>query len=237
MKKLLALIVFIGCVAMVQAQSRINIRTANESDFILFLNDVQVNNIGVISLTLDNIAQQKVSLKVNFPAQPDKSFQQSLALKKNTAVYYDIEEVKGAYKFVLKSESSVVINPNKNAIENSSSMVVNSWEEETVVETTLENTNCPDFVDDQTMLEFMAEMMEVRFESQKLSKMKAFVDKECVNAKQLGNMLLALSMEDNKLELLEYAHARVYDPSNLKGIDSHFFLERNKRKVMEMLNK
>jgi hypothetical protein len=237
MKKLLALIVFIGCIAMVQAQSRINIRTANESDFILFLNDVQVNNVGVISLTLDNIQQQKINLKVNFPAQPDKSFQQTLSLKKNTATYYDIEEVKGAFRFVLKSESSVVINPNKNAMDLTTTMGEGSWAEESIVEVALENANCPDHASDQQMLEFMAEIMEARFESQKLTKMKAFVDKQCVDATQLGNLLLALSMEDNKMELLEYAFAHVYDPSNLKGIESHFFLERNKRKVLEMLHK
>lgn len=237
MKKLLALLCFIGWGAVAQAQSRINIRSANESDFILYLNNVQVNNIGVISLTLDNITSQKINLKVDFPAQPEKSFQQTLALKKNTAVYYDIEEVKGAYKLVLKSESSVVINTVKSALQISPMIMDEGGASEEQEEVVFENPDCPNHASDKTMLEFMAEIMDSRFESQKLSKMKAFIGNHCVTAEQLSSLILALSMEDNKLELLEYAHQRVFDPSNLKGIVNHFFLERNKSKVLEMLKK
>ncbi len=236
MKKIAVLILSIGLFIQAFSQTRITVRSANEADFLLFVNDVQVNSMGVISVTVDNIMTPKTTLKAVFPAQPDRTFSQPLVLKKNTSVFYDIEEVKGAYKFVLKSESSVVINTAKNDVVQVSSNTENpSVAIELDNEPELENQQCPKAATDGELLTLSSELMEVRFEGQKVSKMKTFVNNKCISVEQLEVLLLTLSMEDSKMDLLEHAISRIYDPSNLKGIENNFFLEKNKRKVIELI--
>jgi len=236
MKKLTTLILFIGLFAQAFSQARITVRTANDADFLLFVNDVQVNNVGVISVTVDNILTSKAILKAVFPAQPDKAFSQQLTLKKNTSVFYIIEDVKGEYKFVLKSESSIVINPAKNdVVRTESSYETSPLAMEPEIEPEPENELCPEPASEKAMRTFSSELSEMRFEGQKVSKMKSFIDSNCITAEQLEDLLLGISMEDNKMDILEHSIKRIFDPSNLKGIENNFFLERNKRKVIELI--
>lgn len=237
MKKLFAVTLFLSCFAHAFSQTRLTIRTSNEADFLLFINDEQVNNKGVISLTVDNILTPKTTLKAVFPAQPDKTFSQQLTLKKNTSVFYDIEEVKGVYKFVLKSESTIVINTTKNDIVSvPSNIEMDSASIESIQLPAAENDLCPTPIKEGALLSFVNELMAVHFEAQKLSKMKNFVTNNCITVDQLEVLLLHLSMEDNKLELLQHSVLIVHDPSNLEGVENNFVLARNKQRAREIVN-
>lgn len=236
MKKLIAICVLCSLFVNGFTQTRLTIRTANESDFLLFLNDAQVNNVGCISMTLDNIQTPKVTLKVVFPAQPDRTFSQQLNLKKNTSVFYDIEDVKGVYKFMLKSESSITINTNKNEIVSISPVIGADSALVESKEVVVENSLCASPIDNGLMLTFISELMSTNFESQKLTKMKSFVTANCITVEQLEILLLHLSMEDNKLELLQHSVLLVFDPSNLGHVENSFVLARNKQRAKEIIS-
>ncbi len=236
MKKQLLVGILIVITQLLSAQSRLTIRTANESDFLLLLDQTRINNVGCISIGLDNLPAGKHELRIEFPRQPEFSFQQTLTLKKNTAYYYDIELVDKSYKFVLKSESSIIIPASKL---NQPGLVAELPVDSVAVDSlkVYENSKCKESMSDEAFEDHLQRWMEIRFEEQKLDEMKAVLTNTCITAEQLNLLLGKLSMEENKLEFLSTAIHRITNPSQMRKqrIESNFYLERNRKKALELI--
>lgn len=220
-------------------QSRISVKAADTLDFILFLNDVQVNNMACLSITLDNIEPGKMMLKVNFPTRPQFNFSQSVTIKKATFVYYEIEKSKGSMKLLLKSESTVATTDTQMSAETIEAPLEAETEIPVISDSTNlvihENQNCVKPVDASLYDSLLKDIDKNFFETRKLEVIKAFMVEHCVRVEQLRYLMSRLSLEDSKLDLLKSSLHHVVDRNNLKKVEQDFFLEKNKARAAAII--
>ena len=213
----------------VHAQCRITIEAPDSLPFLFSVNDQQVNQLPVLSMTFNQSVAGKLNFKADFPARPELSFSQTLTVKKDAGVSYSIERSKGALKFVMTSEIVVTLSPDDLAnadipheAHDSSSAVTH-------------HNGCSPLVDDATYRQMHAQAEEQHFEAKKLSTMSSFLSTNCIRVDQLQYMMSKLSQEDNKLALLAASKGHVYDTENIQSVLDEFFLDRNKSKAAEII--
>lgn len=220
-------------------QSRLTVKSAETYDFILTVNDAVVNNVACLSITLDNITEGKVAVKASIPSHPEIIISQIITLKKYGYAFYEIEKSKGKYKLILKSESSTHV------IETNIGSIPEDQEPKTDLQTDVQLIEaievvgpggCESPVDPDVYDKMLKEVSDNFFETRKLDVMKNFIAQHCVRVEQMRFMMSRLSLEDNKLDLLQTGISHVHDPNNLKKVEDDFFLAKNKARVQVLIS-
>jgi hypothetical protein len=219
--------------AEVLGQSRLSVKAADSLDFILYINEVAANNTPCISLTIDKLPAGKVTLRATSSVSQPLDILQTITLKKNSSAFYEIEKSKGAYKFVLKSESTLTVSePISPQI--SETKIAAAIDTTTIVETTNPD-GCNSLTSQESYKSMLSEVTNAYFETRKLEVMKQFISNSCLRVEQIRYMMSQLSMEDNKFILLRESLNHISDTSNLYRTEADFFLEKNKARVNELL--
>lgn len=215
------------------AQSRLTVKAADSLDFILYINEVAANNTPCLSLTIDKLPAGKVTLRATSDISQTLDILQTITLKKNSSAFYEIEKSKGAFKFVLKSESTLtILDPKSPEI---SETKIAETIDSTASESSSDSDGCVGFTSQEEYKTMLSEVNNAYFETRKLEVMKQFISKSCLRVEQIRYMMSQLSMEDNKFLLLKESLSHISDTTNLYRTEADFFLEKNKARVNELL--
>ena len=206
------------------SQCRIRVESPDSLPLLFSMNEKVVNQIPVLSLTLDQPVSGKINFKADFPARPELSFTQVITIKKNTSVEFAIERSKGTLKFILKGESEMVF-PEMPANADSDSSTAN----------TPNYIGCYPVADDAAYQAMLAGVEAQPFESKKLSLLAEFASIQCIRTEQLRAMMSILTQEDNKIALLIASKNHIYDPEQIRDVLNEFYLARNKQKATEII--
>jgi len=212
--------------SLAQGQCRIRIEATDTLPFLFSINETVVNQVPVLSVTLDQDVEGKVKFKADFPFRPELSFTQMVTLAANTSVTYSIERSKGNLKFIVVSESEMIFPYPAN----DSNTTINS------MDTIVAHTGCFPVVDDGLYEDMLSEVGQQHFEAKKLSILSSFASEECLRTEQLRTMMGLLTQEDNKIALLMAAKDQIYDPEQLPEVANDFFMARNKVKAKEIID-
>ncbi|MFM7729942.1 MAG: DUF4476 domain-containing protein [Flavobacteriales bacterium] len=205
------------------AQVRIELNAPDSLPFLVEVNASPINVRPCVKMVFDADTSGKCLFNIQFPANPNLNFEQSITLKKNSWSAFDIGMAKGNLKLILGSESSFT------PIHQPASSV-----EPTATADTELAPGC-DKQAGTAEFEFMIdETHQVAFESRKLEVMKKFLESYCVRCEQLRFMIAQLSQEDYKLALIQSAVGHLADPTKLHHLADDFFLERNKQVVLDI---
>ncbi len=232
MKRFFTCFMILCAFKQMESQSRLTVKASEGFDFVLTVNDVTANISPCLYITLDKITSGKTSVKATIPSQPQIIITQTLNLKKNSSAIYEIEKNKGVFKLMLRSET--VLTPSTNDNTNMSDIPTDTQEI-----STLEIKGpggCESVVDQDTYDAMIKEVSDNFFESRKLEVMKAFVQQRCLRVEQMRFMISKLSLEENKIDLLQVGIKNVHDPVNLKRVEEDFFLEKNKVRVHKLVS-
>ena len=207
------------------AQCRISIESPDSLPFLFSVNDLIVNQVPVLSITLDQAASGKMNFKAEFPARPELNFTQVMTVKKNAFVNYSIERNKGTLKFILTSESEISF----------PFLVVSADEQPSTDTLSTRHTGCFPVADDAAYQDMLMLADAQHFESKKLSILSGFASSQCIRIEQLRFMMNKLTQEDNKLALLIASKDHIYDPEQAQQLLNEFFLAKNKTKAGEII--
>jgi hypothetical protein len=206
------------------SQVRIELNAPDTLPFLVEVNGHPINVHPCVKLVFDADTSGKCVFGFSFPNERSSNFEQSITLKKNTWTAFDLAMVKGAYKFVLGSESSFTPRALTEALNN-----------DTIPATGSDEHLACDHLAGTAEFEFMIEeTRQVAFESRKLEMMKRFFESYCVRCEQLRFMIAQYSQEDYKLSLIQAAIGHLADPMKLHHLADDFFLERNKQLVLDI---
>jgi len=228
MKSLLSVIAC--CIAILTgmhstAQCRISIESPDSLPFLFSINELVVNQVPVLSVTLDQAGSGKLNFKAEFPGRPELSFSQVITVKKSAFVSYSIERNKGTLKFILTSESEISF---------PQSIIINGEISSPNMAST-SHTGCFPVADDAEYQAMIVLADAQHFESKKLSVLSEFASTQCIRIEQLRFMMNKLTQEDNKLALLIASKEHIYDPEQAQQILNEFFLAKNKAKASEII--
>jgi hypothetical protein len=207
------------------AQCRISIESPDSLPFLFSINDLVVNQVPVLSMTLDQAGSGKLNFKAEFPGRPELSFSQVITVKKSAFVSYSIERNKGTLKFLLTSESEISF---------PLSIVTNDEESSTNTPST-NHTGCFPVADDAEYQAMIVLADAQHFESKKLSMLSDFASAQCIRVEQLRFMMNKLTQEDSKLALLIASKDHIYDPEQAQQILNEFILAKNRAKAVEII--
>jgi hypothetical protein len=226
-----SLLTAIGCfiatltVLPATAQCRISIESPDSLPFLFSVNDLLVNQVPVLSVTLDQAGSGKLNFKAEFPAGPELNFTQVMTVKKNAFVSYSIERNKGTLKFMLTSESEISF----------PFLAVSAGEQSSTDTPSTRHTGCFPVADDAAYQDMLLLADAQHFESKKLSILSDFASTQCLRIEQLRFMMNKLTQEDNKLALLIASKEHIYDPEQAQQLLNEFFLAKNKTKASEII--
>ncbi len=207
------------------SQCRIRVEAPDSLPFLFSMSERSINQIPVISMTLDQAISGKINFKADFPSRPELSFTQVVTVKKNTYLEFAIERSKGTLKFILKSESEMAFPE----VANTGSMADSSKTQGH------RHTGCFPVADDAAYQAMLVNVEGQHFESKKLSILSEFASAQCIRTEQLRNMMSVLTQEDNKIALLLASKDHIYDPEQIRDVLNEFFLARNKEKATEII--
>lgn len=207
------------------SQCRIRLESPDSLPFLFSMGETSINQIPVLSITLDQPVCGKINFKADFPARPELSFTQVVTIKKNTYLEFAIERSKGTLKFILKSESEMAF---------PESVAIGALADSS--KTALPNhTGCFPVADDAAYQAMLDNVEGQHFESKKLSILSEFASSQCIRTEQLRTMMGILTQEDNKIALLLASKDHIYDPEQIRDVLNEFFLARNKQKAAEII--
>lgn len=232
------LFIFLFCFSSeVLSQGTLTVRNNESIGFLLFINDEQVNLIPCVSITLNDLQATRISLKAELPSLTNREITQQITLKNNSSVFYDLELVRDGYRFVLKSESKIsrTAKPSGIALPDGGESIGEDAFEESE-HSVKRNGDCNNPISESQFERFVSEIKNVDFENKRIQMMTEFIEIHCIKSGQLNTMLSLLAMEEYKLQLVHSSITRIYDPSNLMGIENNFFLERNKSAVIQLIS-
>ena len=236
MKNGLILLFVFGISTGLMGQSKFNLKSPDSLAFLLTMTNTRVNNIPVLDITMGNLPSGNTVFKVVFPTHPEITIEQAIELKPGGSSYFEVSKVKGTYKLALISES--VLAPVSTAgttippVMDLSGIVVDTT---AVQEVKIESGNCEGVVSEVDFELLKAELSETVFEMRRFEKLKIYMSSHCLRADQVRYLLAQLNTEDLKIRLLENGIDRVFDPAKLSAIEEDIFLEKNKRRVREIL--
>lgn len=234
--KIVILMILVGALQS-NAQTKFGVSAVDSMAFLLQLNGQQINQWPVVSMTLPNIASGKTNVSLTFPQRPDLKVTADFDFKPNSVVFYEVVKLKGKFKLQLVSESvsatplavTVQAQPSApNAVEVASAMVDS-------VAVVLETGACENVTNTEEFESLKASLKDIAFENRRFEKMKLFVEGHCLKVDQLRYLMAQLNTEELKVKLLESGMGHVYDPQRLGAVEEDVFLERNKRRVKELV--
>lgn len=226
-----SLLTAIGCfiatltVLPATAQCRISIESPDSLPFLFSVNDLVVNQVPILSITLDQASAGKINFKADFPSRPELNFSQVMTIKKNAFVSYSIERNKGTLKFMLTGESEISF----------PFLDLSAGEQSTADAPSERHSGCFPVADDAAYQEMLLLADAQHFESKKLSILSDFASTQCIRIEQLRFMMNKLTQEDNKLALLIASRDHIFDPEQAQQLLNEFFLAKNKAKATEII--
>ena len=211
------------------AQSKITIASADSLPFIATWNTTVLNQTPVYSITFreDNVG--KIPVLMSFPTRSEITIQQTLVIKPNMAVVFEVSMIKGTYKLVPASENTYAFvnstlpvaappaTSNLDAVSSTDSLQTGASASQEAYE------------------QLKTAIAQQTFESRKLALIQTYLQNESINIDQLRYLMAQLSLEDRKLELLKMAIPKVQDKSRLHEVADEFLLDKNKEKAKEMV--
>ena len=207
------------------AQCRISIESPDSLPFLFSVNDLVVNQVPVLSITLDQASAGKINFKADFPSRPELNFSQVMSIKKNAFVSYSIERNKGTLKFILTGESEISF----------PFLDISVGEQSSAHAPSERHSGCFPVADDAAYQEMLLLADAQHFESKKLSILSEFASTQCIRIEQLRFMMNKLTQEDNKLALLIASKDHIFDPEQAQQLLNEFFLAKNKAKATEII--
>ncbi|MFM9983904.1 MAG: DUF4476 domain-containing protein [Flavobacteriales bacterium] len=232
---LIFLFVF-GTTTSLFAQSKFNLRTPDSLAFLLSISNTRVNNIPVVDVTIGNLPSGITNFKVVFPTHPEITIDQSIELKPGGSSFFEVAKVKGKYKLALVSESvtAPIIDAGTPV---PTALNVAEFASDTLVveEVKIESGQCDGVVSEADFELLKGELRETVFEMRRYEKLKVYMSSHCLRAEQVRYLLAQLNTEDLKIRLFEISVDHVFDRAKLMVIEEDIFLEKNKRRVREIL--
>lgn len=218
------------------AQSKFSLKAPDTLAFLLSMGQMRVNVIPVVDITLSSLPSGSTSFNVTFPQHPEIVIDQQIELKPGGASYFEVARVKGKYKLALVSESvtapadlpGAMPQPVMNPVD----FALDTLTAPAVVE---EAGSCAGPVSESEFDLIKAELRETVFEVRRFEKLKVYAETHCLRAEQVRYLMAQLNTEDLKIRLLESSIGHVFDPAKLQPVEEDIFLEKNKRRVREIL--
>lgn len=212
------------------AQSKITISAPDSLPFLAVWNNVAINQHPALSVTFREENTGKIPVQLSFPSRTDIAIQQTLTIKAQMAIVYEVSVVKGQHKLVPASENSYVF-------ESASPMATPPFtplnDSTSISDAAVSaNANIPSNTAYEELKQAIAQQT---FESRKLQLMTTYLQTEKLNVDQLRYLMAQLSLEDRKLELLRIALPSIPDKSRLTEVTEEFLLDKNKEKARELL--
>lgn len=212
------------------AQSKITISAPDSLPFLAVWNNVAINQYPAYSITFREENGGKIPMHLSFPTRPDLAIQQTLTVKPQMAVVYEVSVVKGLHKLVPASENSYVFESLPPVPLPPSTPATDSTTQHT--NDTFSSQALPSNDAYEQLKQAIAQQT---FESRKLVLMTNYLQTEKLNVDQLRYLMAQLSLEDRKLELLRIALPSISDKSRLAEVTDEFLLDKNKEKARELL--
>jgi hypothetical protein len=227
--KLFQIILTAACILMqliAAAQAKVTITAPDSLSFIGTWNNAPLNQMPVNSISFRTDQLSKIPVQLTFPNQPSIQIMQTVNLKDQTAVSFELNKVKGAYKLVPASENTYVFPKNSVA----TAIVIES--QPLLVDTmSIAATHI-----DQADYEFLkTQIASHTFEVRKLEVMGQYLQDHAINIDQLRFLMAQLSLEDRKLELLRLAVPKMTEKSRMMEVTEEFLLDKNKAKAREIV--
>lgn len=222
--------------AQIQAQSKFSLKAPDSLAFLLTVGNTRVNNVPVVDLTMSNLPSGPSIFKATFAQYPELIIEQTIELKAGGAHYFEVARVKGKYKLALISES--VTTPDLSVTTSSAPVLqLDSFGvDSTTVSVAVEKKGkCEGLVTEADFELLKSELQEMVFEVRRFEKLKSYIESHCLRAAQLRFLMAQLNTEDLKIRLLESGVNHVFDPEKLSAVEEDIFLEKNKRRVREIL--
>ncbi len=217
-------------------QSKFNLKSPDSLAFLLMMTNTRVNNIPVVDITMGNLPSGNAVFNVVFPSHPEIIIEQAIELKPGGSSYFEVAKVKGKYKLALVSES---ISTPAAPVGTASPPVMNiaefALDTAATQEVKIESGSCDGVVNEIDFELLKNELAETVFEMRRFEKLKIYMGSHCLRADQVRYLLAQLNTEDLKIRLLEASMGHVFDPAKLTAIEEDIFLEKNKRRVREIL--
>jgi hypothetical protein len=208
------------------AQAKVTISAPDSLSFIGTWNNAQLNQVPVNSISFRSDQLSKVPVQLTFPNQPAIQIMQTLNLKDQTAVSFELTKIKGAYKLVPASENTYTFP------KNSAAQTI-AIESQPLQIDTVAIAVTPIVQADYEFLK--TQIASHTFEVRKLEVMNQYLQDHSLNIDQLRFLMAQLSLEDRKLELLRLAVPRMTDKSRIMEVTEEFLLDKNKAKAREIV--
>ncbi len=210
-------------------QSKLDFRSSDSLAFYLKVAETSMNTWPSthMSFYCELSGKQKIAVQFTNPAVP--AFEQTIDIKKNTSVQFELRTIKGIFQFFPISESQFDIplfTANVEAAADTVTLVMPEYSG---------RTNCTEPVSEVDFISIKENLSKIGFEFKRFEKLKEISQVECFRVDQLRYLISQLELEDNKVKILELAQPRIYDYDRAALIVDDFFLERNKNKVKELL--
>jgi hypothetical protein len=223
MRKLPSAFIFaiLACTcSLAHAQCKLRIHATDSLAFTLFIQGENINLRPCTDIALPNVASGKLIIKAVLI--DNRNCEQSLTLKDQMAVEYELREVKGMLKFFLIGEAPWNI---QNPMVDSVTVVQEIKQQEPT------NDKCQEVFSPEEMESLKMKLRDEHFEAKKLALMEKNLGTKCVRVDQLRYLLSNLELEENKMQLAEHCLPRMYDPARIALIEDDFFLAKNKEKI------
>jgi hypothetical protein len=190
--------------------------------FILFINEEQIVNRPCTEISLDEVAAGKTNLQALL--RNGTEINQTVVLKPNTHVFYELRQIKNNLKIVLSSEVSSTANSTSTAQPSATERA----EEPTII-------GCLDPVTTSEFDRMKLEVADRKFEEDKMKLMQSLIMNYCFEVSQIKELLAKLDLEDDKLQLLMSTKGHVHDLHHIAELSDVFLLQKNQEKAKNFL--
>lgn len=209
------------------AQVKLTVYAADSIPFVLHVQGEQINLKPVNEISFSGVPAGKTSIKAVLSGNVPATAEQTVILKPQTQVTYEVKMVKSSWKIVPVSEAAWVPVAEK-TISDSATVAA-------PVEETSGNARCTEALSQDALNTLKTKIADQHFEAKKLEIMKREVGASCLKVDQLMYLLSMLEIEDNKLNLAESFLPQVFDPQRLQTLETAFFLDKNKAKIRQSI--
>jgi hypothetical protein len=215
----------------IQAQfAALNLSAPDSCAFKLYLDDQPANHLFCNAITLQGLEARKTLIKVEFSDSRWTSTTQSIVLKPNMRQDYFVQIVKGLPKVIFSGE-----NVNRSISNAVPTELSNSVPVIAIVPEYAGELGCSSPLSDEDFDNWMGDVDESVFQSQKTEQLTKRSDITCIRVEQLVDCLKRLDSEENKLTVLKYWSGSIFDSDNKSQLTRQFILAANQEKARQLL--
>lgn len=208
------------------SQVKLTVQAPDSLAFLASVDAVVLNNVPSTSLTTIQhpLGKHVISLQL----MNGQTAQLPVLWKQPCSVVYEVRWVKSTYKLTLVSESisatPAPVEPDTLSVQIPTTEVYEG------------KKGCELALNNELFSFYISEMRQLTFESKRVLFIKSQLPSMCIQVDQLALLLGEFELEDNRLSVIETALPYVYDQDRLSQLIDHFFLEKNKTKVLALIS-